>query len=58
MPSLGEKLIPFYKLLRKQVDFEITEDHHKNLETLKSDPSQDCSMSYSAMPATTGLDLC
>ena len=37
MPSLGEKLIPFYKLLKKQIDFEITEDHHKNLETLKAD---------------------
>ena len=37
MPSLGEKLIPFYKLLKKQIDFEITEHHHKNLETLKAD---------------------
>ena len=37
MPSLGEKLIPFYKLLKKQIDFEITEDHYKNLETLKAD---------------------
>ena len=37
MPSLGEKLIPFYKLMKKQIDFEITEDHYKNLETLKAD---------------------
>ena len=40
MPSLGEKLIPVYKLLKKQIDFEITEDHHKNLETLKADTIQ------------------
>ena len=37
MPSLGEILLPFYKLLKKQIDFEITEDHYKNLETLKKD---------------------
>ena len=40
MPSLGEKLIPFYKLLKKQIDFEITEDHYKNLETLKAQTTQ------------------
>ena len=37
MPSLGEKLKKFCKLLKKQIDFEITEDHHKNFETLKAD---------------------
>ena len=37
MPSLGEKRIPFYELLKKQIDFKITEDHYKKLETLKAD---------------------
>ena len=37
MPSLSEKLIPFCKLLKKQIDFETTEDHLKNLETLIAD---------------------
>ena len=35
MSSLGEKLIPFYKLLKKQIAFEITEDHHKTLKFSK-----------------------
>ena len=37
MPSLDEKLFPFYKLLKKQSDFEIIEDSYKNLETLRAD---------------------
>ena len=37
MPSLGEKLILFYRLLKKQIDFVITDEHYEKLETLKSD---------------------
>ena len=37
MPSLGEKLIPFYRLLKKSIDFEILAEHYKSLEVLKKD---------------------
>ena len=37
MPSLGEKLIPFYRLLKKSIYFEITAEHYKSLEVLKKD---------------------
>ena len=34
---LGQKLLPFYKLLRKENVFTITNDHHDSLTTLKAD---------------------
>ena len=37
IPNLGEKLLPFYKLLRKNVEHYITDDHKKSLKTLKDD---------------------
>ena len=37
IPNLGEKLIPFYQLLRKGADFEAKETHYNALETLKKD---------------------
>ena len=37
MPSIGEKLTPFYRLLKKSIDFEITAEHYKSLEVLKKD---------------------
>ena len=37
MPNLGDKLLPFHRLLRKDDAFAITNDHHESLETLKSD---------------------
>ena len=37
IPNLGEKLLPFYKLLRKNADHYITDDHEKSLKTLKDD---------------------
>ena len=37
IPNLGEKLLPFYKLLRKNVEHFITDEHDKNLEILKTD---------------------
>ena len=36
-PSLGEKLIPFYRLLRKDIPFQTDDEHHKKLEVLKHD---------------------
>ena len=35
--NLGRKLLPFYKLLRKENVFKITNYHHESLNTLKSD---------------------
>ena len=37
IPNLGEKLIPFYQLLRKGADFEAKETHCIALETVKKD---------------------
>ena len=37
IPNLGQKLLPFYKLLRKENVFTITNDHHESLNTLKAD---------------------
>ena len=37
IPNLGQKLFPFYKLLRKENVFTITNDHHESLNTLKAD---------------------
>ena len=35
--NLGEKLIPFYQLLRKGADFEAKKTHYNTLETVKKD---------------------
>ena len=37
IPTLTQKLLPFYKLLRKENVFTITNDHHESLNTLKAD---------------------
>ena len=37
IPDLGEKLLPFYKLLRKDSEFKTTQDHFDALELLKTD---------------------
>ena len=37
IPHLGQKLLPFYNLLRKENVFTITSDHHESLNTLKAD---------------------
>ena len=37
MPCLGEKLITFYRLLRKDVAFETDEEHNQTLEVQKHD---------------------
>ena len=36
-PNREQKLLPFYKLLRKENVFTITNDHHESLTTLKAD---------------------
>ena len=37
IPNLGQKLLPFYKLLRKENVFTITNDHHESPNTLQAD---------------------
>ena len=37
IPNLGHKLLPFYKLLRKEKVFTVTNDHHESFNTLKAD---------------------
>ena len=37
MPNLGQKLLPFYKLLRKDVEFKTTKEHSEALDVLKTD---------------------
>ena len=45
IPKLGEKLLPFYQLLRKESDIVLTEEHHKSITTLRKDLEQACQMS-------------
>ena len=45
IPKLGEKLLPFYQLLRKESDIVLTEEHHKCITTLRKDLEQACQMS-------------
>ena len=37
IPNLGQNLLPFYKLLRNENAFTITNDHHESFNTLKAD---------------------
>ena len=37
IPNLGQKLLPYYKLLSNENVFTITSDHHESLNTLKAD---------------------
>ena len=36
IPHLGEKLFPFYKLLKKDKDFILEDEHYEGMETLKN----------------------
>ena len=36
-PNLAQNLMPWYNLLRKDVDMELQDDHLKNFETIKKD---------------------
>ena len=44
IPKLGEKLLPFYQLLRKENDIILTDEHHKCIETLRKDLEQACQL--------------
>ena len=37
IPNLGQKLLPLYRLLRKENVFTITNGHHELLNTLRAD---------------------
>ena len=37
LPNLAQNLMPWYKLLRKDVEFELQDDHLKSFETIKKD---------------------
>ena len=37
IPDLGTKLMPFYHLLKKDRELEVTEEHRKSLATIKQD---------------------
>ena len=37
IPKLGQKMLPFYNILRKDVEFKSTTEHHDALEFLKTD---------------------
>ena len=37
IPNFGQNFLPFYKLLRKENVFTITNDHHESRNTLKAD---------------------
>ena len=45
IPKLGEKLLPFYKLLRQENENVLTDEHHKQIETLRKDLEQACTLS-------------
>ena len=37
LPNLAQNLMPWYKLLRKEVEFELKDDHLKSFDTIKKD---------------------
>ena len=45
IPNLALKLHPFFKSLRKESEFDIANNHHESLATLKNDLIKACSMS-------------
>ena len=45
IPELGEKLLPFYRLLKKETDFEINEEHNIMLKKLTQDLQSACEIS-------------
>ena len=45
IPNLALKLHPFFKLLLQESEFNITNNHHESLATLKIDLIKACSMS-------------
>ena len=59
IPNLALKLHPFFKLLRKESEFNITNNHHESLATLKKDLIKACSMSLKlAQPGCQVIIVC
>ena len=59
IPNLALKLHPFFKLLRKETQFNITNNHHESLATLKNDLIKACSMSLKlAQPGCQFIIVC
>ena len=59
IPNLGQKFLPFYKLLRKQNLFTITNDHHESLNTLKADLTRATDLTFRlAKPGLQYVILC
>ena len=45
IPKLGEKLLPFYKLLKQENETMLTEEHHNHIAELRKDLEQACDLS-------------
>ena len=45
IPKLGEKLLPFYKLLRQENETVLTTEHHQKIDELRKDLEQACDLS-------------
>ena len=45
IPKLGEKLLPFYKLLRQENETVLTSEQHKRIDELRKDLEQACDLS-------------
>ena len=59
IPSLGQKLLPFYKLLRKENVFTKTNDDHESVNTLKADLTRATDLTLSlAKPGLQYVILC
>ena len=57
IPNFGEKLLPFYQLLRKENDIILTDEHHKCIATLRKDLQQACQMDL-MMPKANARTIC
>ena len=59
IPNPGQKLFPFYKLLRKENVFTITNDHHEYLNDLKADLTRATDLTlHLAKPGLQYVILC
>ena len=59
VPSLGEKLLPFYMLIPKENAFTITIDHYESFNTLKADSTRDTDLTRRlAKPGLQYVILC
>ena len=59
IPNLALKLHPFFKLLRKKNEINITNNHHESLATLKNDLIKACSTSLKlAQPGCQFIFVC